>query len=949
MADFKQYFEYTIRDVTIQSVHDLLDSQSGSFISGFKNAQEFLDYNGGLGILSVVQIPTNLDRIKSRYNEEELKKFDSSLPFNAEGVVIKFGTTVLIPFSVIDRDIISLFGDAISSVDSNAFISNALRNFYTDPKNVRSAVSEKKSLGNYKEMFNHISVWLWSKSLSSGVSGSDIINDDTIIDITPYVGNLTTTVNKNGGAFSFTLDPILTKFNSSTQKWEIDHSSKKDLKDGSYISHERISESESSNKEIKRASYFFHNIIQENDLVFIRFETLESEADRLTNKHSFEVDKSELQFKNFDMIGLIDVQSLGSNFASNDVQINVQGRDLMKLFIEDGVYFYPFDFIEGGIFANANKDEDERLIRYDGQLLSRFQIGYKKISNVLAFIINALGTIKICSDNLFVSYKNNENIPIDSIFKVNGSNDRRTKKFKLSSEQQQKILDNNEANEKEKFEQDIKAIRDSRVDSKLTILKENSSEVDEIKEASAALSTWWIIQSFFKAAGDKLKNDSKNWIGEFEFEKKKIKTGEYPDQLIDKLYKPKIINQSIGNVNNGKIPTTLAINCVQNIMIKNFFNRKERDSYRTDKFEEVPLKGIWQIIKLVIDDSIHDRVLADSSIGNEHGSLINAIRKICQEPFVEFYGDTVGDQYYLTVRKPPFDREGFTSLIDGIVLDEQGIKVKSEPIIVDINDDDIIDENLQYGAEAFSWYHINPMANLAGGQEMAFAFLRAVFFKEYADIFGSRPLDLSTNYIPFIPFLNGGNQRANAYMIQQGIRDLQYMIESNAYLPFIRRGNITINGGNRKIKRGCLVRLVATGEVGFVESVTHNASFSLNSIDRTTTISVDRLMVEKYIGRKIQPFDENELVGDEKAIASLSKNIQAVTIIENQISYFNLINTTIKKDLFTKDLTIEKGIKIISEWAVNVDVFNFFLNANQFADSSIKNISIANRRRRGRV
>lgn len=882
----------------MKTVADLL---AVSFISGFKSTQEFVSYNGGIpGNLS------NLERIKARYDAEENKKFDSSPINSADTFPIKFGTTVLIPFSAIDRDILPLVNDnAIASVDSNAFISNALKNFYTDPKNVRSILSKKETtkLGNYKEMFNHISVWLWSKSLSSFVDGDKIKNDDTIINITPYIGNINTSVTKNGGSFSFTLDPVLGKFNDATDKWEIDHATIKNLKDENYVSHSRI-----SNFDQLRSSYYFHNIIQENDLIWIRFETLESEKDRLTNKHTFEVDKSELQFKNFDMIGLIDVQSVGSNFSNNEITINVQGRDLMKLFIEDGVYFYPFDFIQGGIFANANKDQDDRLRRYDGELLSRFQISYKKIENVLAFIINALGTIKICSDELFSYYKNNSST-IDKIYQVNGSNDRRTKRFKLSNNQQQQIIDNNVSNENEKYNEDIEAIKNCRLDSGLI-----SDDEDTV-----AKNIWNTIQIFFKDAGIKLRNETKDWIEFTRPDNTLIKTNEFPIELStgsDVLYKVSNNKQIVGNPNNGKQPTSSAISCMK-IMIKNYFNRQERNNYKTDTYEEVPLKGIWQIVKLVIDKSVQNRLLADSSIGNEHGSLINAIRKVCQEPFVEFYGDTVGDQYYLTVRKPPFDQQGFVSLLDGIVLNENGETVKTEPIIINILDDDIIDENLQYGAEAFSWYHINPMANLAGGKDMAFAFLKAVFFKEYADVFGSRPLDLSTNYIPFIPFENGENQRSNAYMIQQGIEDLRYMIQSNAYLPFVRRGSITIAGGNRKIKRGCLVRLVSTGEVGFVESVSNSASFSLANIDRTTTITVDRLMVEKYI-----------------------KN-------NNGISYFNLIDTDIDDTLFTKDLTIEKGIEITGRWKVNVDVFNFFLKAKQFANSSAP--IIANSFKKGKV
>ena len=481
-----------------------------------------------------------------------------------------------------------------------------------------------------------------------------------------------------------------------------------------------------------------------------------------------QIDKKELQFKTFDMIGLIDSQNLTQNFSSNDINISVSGRDLMKLFIEDGVYFYPFDFIKGGIFANISQDED-RLERYNGQIKNRFETNFKKLEVALSFIMNCLGTIKICSDNLFSLYENQGG---DASEKDERKKDRRTHKIKLT------------------------------------------------------------------------KKD-------------------------------------------------------------------------TQQFEKVPLKGIWQIIKLIIDKSVSNRLLADSSIGNEHGSIINAIRKICQEPFVEFFGDTYGDQYYLTVRKPPFDLQGFASLLDGIVFTEDG-QTMSEPLVIDVNDSDILEENLQYGAEAFSWYHINPVGNFSGSDDMAFAYLRAVYLKEYADIFGSRPLDLQTNYIPFQPILTGGKNNfiSNAYMIKQGIYDLKYMIESNAYLPFVRRGNITIAGGNRKIKRGCLVRLVATGEVGIVESVSHTASFGINSVDRTTTISIDRVMVERFV-----------------------KGVNIAGISE-KVSYFNLIDTEIPEGIFNQNLSPDQfNSQVLGKWKTKVEVFNFFIKGQQFSNLGKTNIT----------
>lgn len=736
----KEYFLYTVKDVTISTIKTLLEGK-GTFITGFKNSTEFINYDAGTG-------ESNKDRILRRYSVNDQYIFSSKT--NYDDFPIVYGTTILIPFSKIDRDIIPLVVDTNQMIDSIAFLADQLRDNYNNPKHVRVAQLNTKSLGSYKEMFSHISVWVWSKALSSKIVGTGenqkIEYDDTIIDITPYVSDITTTVNENGGSFNLVLDTLLSKF---TNKWEIKDTTLKKLKSG-----EVINQSHLHDENQQRQNLFFLNALQENDIVWIRFETLQSEPDRLTNEQTFEVNKNDLQFKTYDMIGLIDKPSLDDNFSVNDIVINVSGRDLMKLFIEDGVYFYPFDFIKGGIFANEH--DDARLIRYDGQLLSRFQQGFKKIDNIMNFIINALGTIKICSDTLFDPYINSGGLNTTGSKALSKTIDRRSKKL-------------------------------------------------------------------------------------------------------------------------------------------------------TSTGEQIPLKGIWQIIELIIDKSVQNRIVADGSIGNEHGSLINAIRKVCQDPLVEFSGDTFGDKYYITVRKPPFDQEGLLSLLDGIVIDEKGNKTSTNPIVIDIYDEDIEKRNIVYGGEAFSWYRITPQGSFQGGDEMTFAYLRAVYLKEYADIFGSKPMDIVSNYIPYQPFVSADAKLGNAYMIKQGIYDMQYLIQSHQYLPFIKRGVITLASGDRRIKRGTLVRLVSSGEIGIVEAVTNNAGFNMSSITRSTTISLDRILVEKYIR---------------------GVNVKG---IENVVSYFNIVNTDIPANAFTMDDNyIDFSKQVCGKWKVNPDVFNFFLQKRQF-------------------
>ena len=770
----KKYFEFTVRDASISNVENLLFGES-SFFQEFEGktkeeqANTFLNYKDETG-------NSNLDKIKETWSLEQETNFLTN-PLGALQYPINQGTTVLIPFSVVSRDIISIFGDAIQSTDAPGFISDALKRLYNDPKNVRTAASKVTSLGNAKDIFNHISVWVWSKALNSDVSGApgseEIKYSKNLINITPFILDCNTSVTKDGGSFSLSLDPVIGKIGDNN-KWEIDWSYLKTTLKGEYVAQIPIKD-----RDNMKSSFFFNNVLFANDLVFIRFETLESEEDRfygngknpdLNVPHNFMFSSDDVQGKIFDMIGLIDVTSLSENAGNSDISIQVHGRDMCKLLIEDGVYFYPFDFLpNGGIFANIT--EDERLDRFDGRLLGRFQVQFKHIDNILNFIINALGNIRICSDNLFESYQN---------YVVTGD--------------------------------------------------ENPP----------------------------VKNRSGN----------EIPAGQVYDA---RTHKVKLFPDQTG--------------------------------------EMVPLHGIWQIIKLVVDSTVQQRLVADSSIGNEQGSIINAIRKICQEPFCEFYGDTIGDQYYFTVRKPPFDFAGMNSMIAQLSENTTGRAIAMEECVVNVYPDDISDMSLEYTTdEAYSWFHLNPMGNMQGGD--SFAYLRAVYFKEYADIWGSKPFDIVSNYIPVFPILSGQDMFLGiSYMIKQAIMDLQYLIQSHAYLPFSRRGTITIQGGNRRIKRGTFVRLVNSGEIGYVDSVSHHSSISMNQVDRTTTIQISRVLKEEYIK---------------------GSTIEGI----GKVSYFNIIDMPLpstsepqRTEFVTnnKDSWDQWNSEGIGKWKVNPKVFNFFL------------------------
>ena len=326
--------------------------------------------------------------------------------------------------------------------------------------------------------------------------------------------------------------------------------------------------------------------------------------------------------------------------------------------------------------------------------------------------------------------------------------------------------------------------------------------------------------------------------------------------------------------------------------------------------------GIWQIVKVLIDSEVKDKLVNDSSIAFTQGSLYNFFQKICQQPFVEFFGDTYGDQYYFIVRKPPFTRKSFLSLKT-----------------TEISDTDVINDSLSWSSnEIYSWYQLTPNSNYIGMNTAHFGYIKAVYFPEYAEIWGSRPLSVTSNYITF---LKSSEEDIN----KKALQDLRYIIDINSYLPFTRSGTITIHG-NRTIKRGTKIYYKPTDEYYYVDSVSNDFSVSNGVIERTTTLNVSRGMVSQYVENEIKDrnslsyfnlinygqFDKNQ-----NNINKLSKDYEQVNI-DNIVAYFS-----IDKDTFSEDDELSLNMNDLKNNEVNVTkeiVDDNFANCKKIAEQA---------------
>src|SRR5690606_20516812 len=167
-----------------------------------------------------------------------------------------------------------------------------------------------------------------------------------------------TTVSENAGIFNIVLPCVRGHWDPSLG-WELSFDSS--------LSQSHVN--------VNRGGNFFNTVIQENDLVYIRFE-------RLTTSRDGQI---------YDMIGLVDRVMTRTN--SNNIDVVVTGRDMMKVFIDDGSYFFVTQFAQN-IFTDDQSILSKRN-RAELEATSFAAIGYtfKPIDTILKFIYNKFSNI----------------------------------------------------------------------------------------------------------------------------------------------------------------------------------------------------------------------------------------------------------------------------------------------------------------------------------------------------------------------------------------------------------------------------------------------------------------------------------------------------------------------------------------------------------------------------
>ena len=350
----------------------------------------------------------------------------------------------------------------------------------------------------------------------------------------------------------------------------------------------------------------------------------------------------------------------------------------------------------------------------------------------------------------------------------------------------------------------------------------------------------------------------------------------------------------------------------QNIF-SNYGDRRSQSYKLTeDNGIQSGVNGVWQIIKLMFDNTLNDRRVMDSSISYVDSTILDQFNKICQKPFVEFFGDTYGDEFNWVIRKPPFTKELILSFLNPKKSISFRPGIEGNYQIIELNERDIEGyNNMEWDDTFYSWYQIQPKDSMLGqySELMSGGLIGIIYFDKLCQYYGNKRLIVPDNYLSINTISAIESEKdLNNYRLFL-LNDLKYIIDSNSYLPFTRKGTIVIPKGDRRIKRGTFIRVSPTNEIFYVDSVSHSLNFSSKKVDRSTTLQVSRGMLEEYIFGQIGYDDDGRILSD--------------GFKPKKFSYFDIIKTVIvseKNEYSYNDAENEVQKESLSQYSVKIPV-----------------------------
>lgn len=188
--------------------------------------------------------------------------------------------------------------------------------------------------------------------------------DYEVINVTPFINDLTWNDSENGGNFSCNIISPTAEYNKTTKRWEkinfnvVSKTDHLEFWHSDSLNQDRILNSQMSygNTVDSYKNIYFKNVLQKNDVVFIRGERFVSESGEAIIDNLETCKISDLVNKNWDMIAIIDEVSTNYNVANGEVSVSIKGRDLMAMLIEENTLVIP-----SGVATNGMSNEIEQF------------------------------------------------------------------------------------------------------------------------------------------------------------------------------------------------------------------------------------------------------------------------------------------------------------------------------------------------------------------------------------------------------------------------------------------------------------------------------------------------------------------------------------------------------------------------------------------------------------
>lgn len=255
-------------------------------------------------------------------------------------------------------------------------------------------------------------------------------NEGEFVVLSKHVISLTTSVTANGGSFSLRL-PIIKGEGKIDDVYEMKEDEELRLVFGDKIgemanvSKGEFAKEESDDEYFSKTSFqdveanYFNWLISSNDLLFISFEGISDEW--LVES---EVASDVILGNNFDMIGLVDEVKVTKDAQSSQGYVEVTGRDLMKLLLDDGSFFFnnstssdpsqvftndqsygkQGDIREADFVNNGYNNPINRIRGVSGQVDIFANHINMDISYILKGVISQLANVEIVPGSVFDSW-----------------------------------------------------------------------------------------------------------------------------------------------------------------------------------------------------------------------------------------------------------------------------------------------------------------------------------------------------------------------------------------------------------------------------------------------------------------------------------------------------------------------------------------------------------------